>query len=53
VKPLALQHLKDLRTDINAAIARTSDQDSKIHLIYLKQMLNKILTESPIPGLNY
>jgi hypothetical protein len=53
VKPLALAHLKDLRKDISGAIARTADQDSKIHLAYLKQMLDKILKESPIPGLNY
>jgi hypothetical protein len=53
VKPLALAHLKDLRKDIGTAIARTVDQDSKIHLTYLKQMIDKILTESPIPGLNY
>ncbi|MDO7744806.1 MAG: zinc-dependent metalloprotease, partial [Pedobacter sp.] len=53
VKPLALAHLKDLRTAIISGITRTSDQDSKIHLIYLKQMIDKILTESPIPGLNY
>ncbi|MNI59285.1 hypothetical protein D3C73_1144420 [compost metagenome] len=53
VKPLALAHLKDLRKDIGSAIGRTNDSDSKIHLAYLKQMLDKILTESPIPGLNY
>jgi len=53
VKPLALAHLKDLRSAIVGGITRTSDQDSKIHLIYLKQMIDKILTESPIPGLNY
>ncbi|MGM9478528.1 zinc-dependent metalloprotease [Pedobacter sp. GSP4] len=53
VKPLAYAHLKDLRKDIGSAIGRTNDADSKIHLAYLKQMLDKILTESPIPGLNY
>ncbi len=53
VKALAFAHLKELRTDINAGIGRTKDQDTKIHLQYLKQMLDKIVTESPIPGLNY
>ncbi|KQM76362.1 zinc-dependent metalloprotease [Pedobacter sp. Leaf216] len=53
VKPLALAHLKDLKKDIVAAIGKTGDADSKIHLLYLKHMIDKILTESPIPGLNY
>lgn len=53
LKPLAFSHLKVLRKEIGAAVAKTKDQDSKMHLIYLKQMLDKILTESPIPGLNY
>ncbi|MDT3405339.1 zinc-dependent metalloprotease [Mucilaginibacter terrae] len=53
VKPLAFAHLKELRTDIGSAIARTKDADSRIHLQYLKQMLDKILNETPIPGLNY
>lgn len=53
VKPLAFAHLKDLRTEIGNAIPRTKDRDSKIHLEYLKQMLDKIVKESPIPGLGY
>ncbi|KRT18201.1 zinc-dependent metalloprotease [Pedobacter ginsenosidimutans] len=53
VKPLAFAHLKDLRKDIVAGIGKTRDSDSRIHLLYLNQMLDKILTESPIPGLNY
>lgn len=53
VRPLAYRELKDLRTDITLAIAGTKDTDSKIHLQYLKQMLDKITSETPIPGLNY
>ncbi|MCD0488386.1 hypothetical protein LPB86_09100 [Pedobacter sp. MC2016-14] len=53
VKALAFAHLKDLRTDISRGIIKTKDQDTKIHLQYLKQMLDKIVEESPIPGLNY
>ncbi|TCC87963.1 DUF5117 domain-containing protein [Pedobacter frigiditerrae] len=53
VKSLAFAHLKDLRRSIGNGIAKTKDQDTKIHFEYLKQMLDKILTESPIPGLNY
>jgi ribosomal protein S18 acetylase RimI-like enzyme len=53
VKPLAFAHLKDLRADITRAIPVTKDADSRIHLEYLKKMLDKILTESPIPGLTY
>ncbi len=53
VKSLALSHLRALRGDMQKGIVNTKDQDSKIHYQYLKQMLDKILTESPIPGLNY
>ncbi len=53
VKSLALSHLRALRGDMQKGIINTKDQDSKIHYQYLKQMLDKILTESPIPGLNY
>ncbi|MBB6130820.1 zinc-dependent metalloprotease [Mucilaginibacter lappiensis] len=53
VKPLAYAHLKVLRNDVHGAIPKTKDYDSKIHLEYLQKMLDKILTESPIPGLTY
>jgi len=53
VKALAFFHLKELRRDIHAGISRTHDIDTKIHLQYLQQMIDKILAESPIPGLNY
>ncbi|WP_316798472.1 zinc-dependent metalloprotease [Pedobacter frigidisoli] len=53
VKSLAFAHLKDLRKDITNGISKTSDYDTKIHYQYLKQMLDKIVNESPIPGLNY
>ena len=53
VKALAFAHLKDLRKDIGSGISKTTDRDTKIHLAYLKQMLDKIVNESPIPGLNY
>lgn len=53
VKSLAFAHLKDLRRDIGKGAASAKDQDSKIHFQYLKQMLDKIVNESPIPGLNY
>jgi len=53
VKALAFAHLKDLRRDIGSGIAKTKDQDTKIHFQYLKQMLDKIVNESPIPGLTY
>jgi hypothetical protein len=53
VKSLAFAHLKDLRADITKGAATANDQDTKIHFQYLKQMLDKIVNESPIPGLNY
>lgn len=53
VKSLAFAHLKDLRRDIGNGIASAKDDDTKIHFQYLKQMLDKIVNESPIPGLNY
>jgi len=53
VKSLAFSHLKALRSDIAKGITSAKDQDTKIHFQYLKQMLDKILNESPIPGLNY
>jgi Met-zincin/Domain of unknown function (DUF5117)/Domain of unknown function (DUF5118) len=53
VKALAFAHLKDLRRDIGNGIGREKDQDTKIHFQYLKQMLDKIVNETPIPGLNY
>jgi hypothetical protein len=53
VKSLAFAHLKDLRADITNGAATANDQDTKIHFQYLKQMLDKIVNESPIPGLNY
>ncbi|SER25414.1 zinc-dependent metalloprotease [Pedobacter rhizosphaerae] len=53
VKALAFAHLKDLRADITKGAATAKDQDTKIHFQYLKQMLDKIVNESPIPGLNY
>ncbi|WP_421940480.1 zinc-dependent metalloprotease [Pedobacter sp.] len=53
VKSLAFAHLKDLREDITKGAASAKDQDTKIHFQYLKQMLDKIVNESPIPGLNY
>jgi ribosomal protein S18 acetylase RimI-like enzyme len=53
VKPLAYAELKILRSEIGMAIPKTKDYDSKIHLEYLHKMLDKILTESPIPGLTY
>lgn len=53
VKALAFAHLKDLRADISKGILKTKDRDTKIHLQYLKQMLDKIISETPIPGLNY
>ncbi|MFW0717766.1 zinc-dependent metalloprotease [Pedobacter sp. N23S346] len=53
VKSLAFAHLKALRRDIGKGISTAKDQDTKIHFEYLKQMLDKIVKESPIPGLNY
>ncbi|MCX2475364.1 zinc-dependent metalloprotease [Pedobacter sp. MC2016-05] len=53
VKALAYAHLRDLRNDISQGIPMTKDRDTKIHLQYLKHMLDKIIDESPIPGLNY
>ncbi|QES88571.1 zinc-dependent metalloprotease [Rhizosphaericola mali] len=53
VRPLAFAQLKSLLSDVDKAIGKTKDVDSKEHLIYLKQMLDKIVKESPIPGLNY
>ncbi len=53
VKALAFAHLKDLRADITKGANTAKDEDSKIHFQYLKQMLDKIVNESPIPGLNY
>ncbi|SOD15072.1 zinc-dependent metalloprotease [Pedobacter xixiisoli] len=53
VKALAFAHLKDLRADIGKGAKSAKDEDSKIHFQYLKQMLDKIVNESPIPGLNY
>ncbi|MCD0488098.1 zinc-dependent metalloprotease [Pedobacter sp. MC2016-14] len=53
VKALGFAHLRELRRDIGNGIPKTKDKDTKIHLEYLKQMLDKIINESPIPGLNY
>lgn len=53
VKALAFAHLKDLRRDIGKGAVTAKDQDTKIHFQYLKHMLDKIVNESPIPGLNY
>ncbi|WP_029284459.1 zinc-dependent metalloprotease [Pedobacter sp. R20-19] len=53
VKALAFAHLKDLRIDIGKGAITAKDQDTKIHFQYLKHMLDKIINESPIPGLNY
>ncbi|RZK21415.1 MAG: DUF5117 domain-containing protein [Pedobacter sp.] len=53
VKALAFAHLKDLRRDIGKGAFTAKDQDTKIHFQYLKHMLDKIVNESPIPGLNY
>ena len=53
VKALAFAHLKDLRRDIGKGAVMAKDQDTKIHFQYLKHMLDKIVNESPIPGLNY
>lgn len=53
VKALAFAHLRELRKDIGSGIPKAKDKDTKIHLEYLKQMLDKIINESSIPGLNY
>lgn len=53
VKALAYAHLKDLRKDIGSGIKKTRDRDTRMHYEYLKHMLDKIINESPIPGLNY
>lgn len=53
VKALAYAHLRELRKDINAGISITKDRDTRVHLEYLRHMLDKIIEESPIPGLNY
>ncbi|KQR70223.1 zinc-dependent metalloprotease [Pedobacter sp. Leaf176] len=53
VKALAYAHLRALRKYINAGISITKDRDTRIHFEYLKHMLDKIIEESPIPGLNY
>lgn len=53
VKALAYTHLKELRKDIGSGIKNTRDKDTRMHYEYLKHMLDKIIDESPIPGLNY
>ncbi len=53
VRPLAFSHLKEIKKDIDSAIPRSRDKDTKAHLEYLKQMLDKIIKETPIPGLTY
>ncbi|WP_345948952.1 zinc-dependent metalloprotease [Mucilaginibacter sp. PAMB04274] len=53
VRPLAFAELKLLRKDVSNGLSKTKDVPSREHLYYLKQMLDKIINESPIPGLNY
>ena len=45
IRPMALGELKTLRTQIRAAIGRTSDRMSKLHLEEAVDRINKILAE--------